>query len=135
MAAATVACWKCRSRIEVICIYCESGTVLGEPLSQFTVSSIRAIDSTLARQLAPWRSFREVDSEADQESYFANHCPSCGALHEDMHLHSEPGDPRVPHLARASRLSGTMAASTMRITGNRCASTRRIQQGSRALSF
>jgi hypothetical protein len=25
-------------------------------------------------------------SEADHEGYFANHCPRCGALPEDMHL-------------------------------------------------
>ena len=117
VAAATVACWKCRSRIEVICIYCESGTVLGEPLSQFTVSSIRAIDGTLARQLAPWRTFREVHSEADQESYFANHCPHCGALQEDMHLHSEPDHPffsiprSAPGAVRLTALEGRVRLS------------------------
>ena len=62
VASATVECWKCRSSIEVVCIYCESGTVLGEPLSQFTVSSIRAIDDVLAGQLAPWSTFRQTPS-------------------------------------------------------------------------
>ncbi|TLZ37867.1 MAG: hypothetical protein E6K23_16870 [Gammaproteobacteria bacterium] len=117
VAAATVACWKCRSRIEVICIYCESGTVLGEPLSQFTVSSIRAIDGTLARRLAPWPTFREVHSEVDQESHFANHCPHCGALQEDMHLHSEPGHPffsiprSAPGAVRLTALEGRVRLS------------------------
>src|SRR2546421_6111967 len=117
VAAATVACCKCRSRIEVICIYCESGTVLGEPLSQFTVSGIQAMDATLARQLAPWRTFREVHSEADQESYFANHCPHCGALQEDMHLHSEPDHPffsiprAAPGAVRLTALEGSVRLS------------------------
>jgi len=117
VASATVACWKCRSRIEVVCIYCESGTVPGEPLSQFTVSSIRAIDSVLARQLAPWRTFREVRSEADDESYFANHCPHCSALQDDMHLHSEPDHPffsiprSAPGAVRLTPLDGRVRLS------------------------
>src|SRR3954464_4931010 len=42
VAAATVACWQCHSSVEVICIYCESGTVSAEPLTHFTVSCLSA---------------------------------------------------------------------------------------------
>ena len=93
VAAATAPCQNCRAPIEVICIYCAGGTVMGEPLTEFTVSSIRAIDGALAAQLAPWPAFREVSDHTDDESYFANHCPRCGALQEDLYLHSEPDQP------------------------------------------
>ena len=56
-------CWRCQARIEVICIYRESGTASGEPLAQFTVSHISAMDSALARQLEPWGTFREGHGE------------------------------------------------------------------------
>src|SRR4030088_731185 len=69
------------------------GEVMGEPLTEFTVSSIRAIDGALAAQLAAWPAFREVSDHIDDESYFANHCPRCGALQEDLYLHSEPDQP------------------------------------------
>lgn len=93
VASAMAPCPACGSSIEVICIYCESGTVLDEPLTQFTVSHIRAVDDALAAQLAAWPTFREGYSESDQGSCFANHCPHCGAMQEDMYLHSEPEDP------------------------------------------
>ena len=93
VAAATAPCQNCRAPIEVICIYCAGGTVMSEPLTEFTVSSIRAIDGALAAQLAAWPAFREVSDHIDDESYFANHCPRCGALQEDLYLHSEPDQP------------------------------------------
>jgi hypothetical protein len=91
VAAATAPCQNCRAPIEVICIYCAGGTVMDEPLTEFTVSSIRAMDGALAAQLAAWPAFREVSDH--DESYFANHCPRCGALQEDLYLHSEPDQP------------------------------------------
>jgi len=59
VASTAIACWECHSTIEVICIHCESGTVAGEPLTQFTVSGIWAMDDALARQLVLWPSFRK----------------------------------------------------------------------------
>jgi hypothetical protein len=89
VASTTISCCRCHSKIEVICIHCESGIVSDEPLTQFTVSGIWAIDSALARQLEPWPFFRPVD----QASNFANHCSHCGAQQDDLHLHSDPGQP------------------------------------------
>jgi hypothetical protein len=58
VASASVPCWKWHSNIEVICIYCESGIASGEPLVQFSISNVWAMDSGLAQQLEPWRTFR-----------------------------------------------------------------------------
>jgi hypothetical protein len=88
---------RCRARNAIrrsrSCIHCESGTVSGDPLTQFTVSDVWAMDDALVRQLEPWPAFRKVDRPDFQESDFANHCPRCGALQEDSYLHSEPDDP------------------------------------------
>lgn len=92
VAAATVPCQRCRFSIEVICIHCKSGTVSGEPLGQFTVSDIRALDADLAHQLRPWPSFHEVRDPDAESSLFANHCSRCGAPQDDLYLHSEPDD-------------------------------------------
>ncbi len=89
VAAATTACQRCRSAIQVICIHCNSGTVSGEPLSQFTVADVVAVSNSLAEQLRQWPNYREVA----EGGYFANHCPSCGAAQDDMYLHSEPEEP------------------------------------------
>jgi hypothetical protein len=104
VASATVPCEKCHSKIEVICIHCESGTVSGDPLTQFTVSDVWAMDDALVRQLEPWPAFRKVASPDFQESDFFNHCPRCGALQDDFYLHSEPGDPffSIPRAAPGS---------------------------------
>ena len=101
VASTSESCWKCHSNIEVICIFCESGIASGEPLAQFSISNVWAMDSRLAQQLKPWRTFRNVHSAGDQESYFANHCSHCGALQEDLYLHSEPDQPffDIPHSA------------------------------------
>jgi hypothetical protein len=101
VAVATVACAKCNSNIEVICIHCESGTASEEPLTQFTVSDIAAMNDALARHLEPWPTFKRIDSSNLQAGNFANHCSFCGALQEDLYLHSEPDDvffsiPRAP---------------------------------------
>jgi hypothetical protein len=89
VAVTTIACCQCRTRIEVICIYCESGMVSDEPLERFTVSDIWAMDDALARQLEAWPYFQYVEAE----NHFANHCPHCGIEQEDMYLHSEPDQP------------------------------------------
>ena len=101
VAATTVSCWNCRSRIEVICIFCESGTASGELLTQFSVSHVWAMDGALGRQLEGWGHFRKVNAADGQESYFANHCPHCGAVQDDLYLHTEPDEPffDIPHAA------------------------------------
>ena len=45
----------------------------------------------------------ESYSEMDQASCFANHCPRCGAMQEDLYLHSEPDQPffGIPEAARS----------------------------------
>jgi hypothetical protein len=97
--------------------YCAGGTVRDDPLTEFTVSSIRAIDGALAAQLAAWPAFREVADHTDDESYFANHCPRCGALQEDLYLHSEPDQPffsiprAEPGAVRLTRLEGRVKLS------------------------
>jgi Domain of unknown function (DUF5710) len=119
VAAATTSCRRCRSRIEVICLYCESGTVSGDPLTRFTVCGIWAMDEGLAGQLKPWPTFREAGGPEQEGSYFANHCSHCGALQEDMYLHSEPEDPffDIPRAAPGS-ITLTPLAGTIRLSGS-----------------
>lgn len=93
VAAATVPCCSCHRSIEVICIYCETGTASGEPLTQFTVADVLALDETLARQLAAWPDFRPISGPGQDGPRFANHCPHCGAEQDDRDLHMEPGEP------------------------------------------
>ncbi len=99
VASTEVVCWKCAHDIEVICIYCESGVDVDEPMSRFTVSTIWSMDAALAYQLQPWPHFKKASAPTPHPTYFANHCPQCGAPQEDMHLHDEPDDPffSVPH--------------------------------------
>ena len=94
VASAQTSCVRCRESIEVICIYCESGAdrELGEPLRQFTVSNVWAMDSALAAQIARWRFYARGLGSSAEEDCFTNHCPHCGAAQEDYLLHAEPGD-------------------------------------------
>ena len=117
VAAATASCQQCNTNIEVICIHCESGTASDEPLTQFTVSHIWAIEHELARQLRRWPNFRKV-IESDDET-FANHCPHCGAQQDDMYLHSEPDEPflDIPDAAPGS-ISLTPLSGTVRLSGD-----------------
>jgi hypothetical protein len=85
---ATVPCEHCGADIEVICIHCFGGTVMEEPLAQFTVSDIREMDEALADQLALWPYFRKAP-----DAGFANYCTRCGEPQDDMLLHSEPEQP------------------------------------------
>jgi Domain of unknown function (DUF5710) len=94
VASAQTSCVRCRESIEVICIYCENGTdcELGEPLRQFTLSNVWAMDGALAAQIAPWRFYGRGPGSTPEEGCFTNHCPHCGAAQEDYLLHAEPGD-------------------------------------------
>lgn len=117
VAAATVPCCNCRQQIEVICIYCEAGIASGEPLTQFTVADVLALDEALARQLAPWPNFRQVAAPDSDGPRFANHCPHCGAEQDDRDLHGEPGEPffdisaAAPGVIRLIPLSGEIRLS------------------------
>jgi hypothetical protein len=101
--------------VEVICIHCESGIVSDEPLEQFTVSDIWAMDSALARQLEPWGFFKGIEGG----SGFANHCAHCGALQDDTYLHSEPDQPffNIPRAA-PGRIVLTALVGRVQLSGN-----------------
>jgi hypothetical protein len=94
VASARSSCVRCGHDIEVVCIYCKSGVdiEIGDPLVDFTVSNIWAIDRVLAKLIQRWPCFRKGVGEDSDEGNFANHCPHCGAMQEDYLLHSEPGD-------------------------------------------
>jgi len=99
VASTDVCCWKCNRDIEVICVYCETGVDVDEPLTRFTVSTIWAMDAALTCQMQRWPHFKRGSGRAVQPGYFANYCPHCGALQDDMALHDEPEDPffSIPH--------------------------------------
>jgi hypothetical protein len=82
------------------------------------VSDIWAMDESLIRQLQPWPTFRRAQAPGG-ESYFANHCSRCGALQEDMYLHSEPDQPffSIPHAAPGS-IKLTPLAGSIRFSGD-----------------
>jgi hypothetical protein len=103
VAAARSACVRCGHDIEVLCIYCKSGvdTEIGDPIADFTVFDIWAMDGVLAKLIERWPCYRKgvgedaedaQDAQDAQEGSFANHCPHCGAMQADYFLHSEPGD-------------------------------------------
>jgi hypothetical protein len=52
-------------------------------------TSVSEIDDTLQEQLARWPGFRFVPAEG----CFVNNCMRCGAVQDDMELHSEPDHP------------------------------------------
>jgi Domain of unknown function (DUF5710) len=94
VASTRTACVTCQGDIEVICIYCESGTdvEMDEAMARFTVSGIWAMDDALAAQLERWPLFKREVGAGSEEECFANHCSHCGAVQEDYRLHSEPED-------------------------------------------
>jgi hypothetical protein len=87
-ACANSVCWKCRSRIEVIAIYCAEGISEEEETREFTVFNITGIDDALSAQLKGWPQFRKGSTE--DSTYFANYCPHCGVMQEDNDLHVRP---------------------------------------------
>jgi len=119
VAAAAAACQRCHSPIRVICIHCASGLVFGDPLSQFTVSDVWAISDSLARELRRWPNYRKVLVQNQEDGYFANHCPNCGAAQDDMYLHSEPDEPffDIPCAAPGS-IELTPLAGSIQLSGD-----------------
>jgi len=114
IAAGTTSCQRCHAGIEVICVYCDSGTAYGDALTRFTVSDISAIDEALARQLEPWPNFRQVKDPGGEAGNFMNHCPGCGSPQEDIYLHCEPDElffnipSAAPGAIRLTPLEGTI---------------------------
>ena len=119
VAATVVGCRRCQTNIEVICIHCGSGTVWDEPLTQFTVSDIWAMEEALTRQLELWPTFRRTRTRKSETGHFANHCSHCGAVQEDLYLHTEPDDPffDIPH-APAGSIKLTPLSGTVRLGGD-----------------
>ena len=119
VAAGTAHCQQCRTRIEVICIHCGSGTVSGDPLDRFTVADVWAMDENLARQLQPWPTFRRTRDSDGAVGDFANHCPHCGTPQDDMYLHSEPDAPffDIPSASPGS-IKMTALAGTIQFSGD-----------------
>jgi len=119
VASTTIPCHRCHANIEVICIHCASGTVADEPLTEFTVSDIWAMDEALARQLRPWPNFRKPDPSQGEDGNFANYCPHCGEIQEDLYLHSEPDHPffDIPH-AQSGSVKLTSLNGTVRLGGS-----------------
>jgi hypothetical protein len=112
VASTRVACENCGRRIEVVCVYCESGVVDAEPLERFTAQQIRAVDPDLALQLRRWPRFRFDE----RYGCYLNHCGSCGAAQDEDALHGEPDRPffDVPGAAgRAVRLSALAGTITL----------------------
>jgi hypothetical protein len=119
VAAAVIPCQQCRTRTEVICIHCASGTVFGDPLSPFTVADIRTIDEDLARQLQAWPTYQRAQFPSGDLGDFTNHCSHCGAPQDDMYLHSEPDAPffDIPHAPPGS-IAMTPLVGTIRLSGD-----------------
>ncbi len=109
-----IKCWNCQIEIEVICLYCQTGFVDGEPMQDFSVSNVTQVDESLRLQLARWPKFHPVRRIGRTFGPFANHCPVCSKPQGDFYLHCQPGgiffsfqDPRGagtpdPRIARES---------------------------------
>jgi len=106
-------CCRCRRPIEVVAIYCRSGTVACEPLECFTVQSMWAADAALTAQLQRWPWFR-FDAACGA---WANHCPRCRALQNEDALHGEPDQPFFA-IAPAGSLRLTALAGTVQLSGD-----------------
>jgi hypothetical protein len=86
-----VTCWNCQTQVPVICMYCQTGFVDGEPMLDFSVSNVTRIDEALRVQLGCWPRYHPVLDRGSASDAFANHCPSCGKAQDDFYLHCQPG--------------------------------------------
>ena len=119
VASARSPCVSCGDDIKVVCIYCTSGvdTETDDPIADFTVFNIWAMDGVLANLIERWPCYRMGVGEDAGEGNFANHCPHCGAMQADYLLHSEPGDVffglamDTPGAAEFTALEGRVAMS------------------------
>jgi hypothetical protein len=100
-----IRCWNCKADIEVICLYCQTGFVDGEPMIDFSVSNVTNVDESLRLQLARWSNFHLKRRHGVDFGGFANHCPSCDRIQDDFYLHCRPHgiffsfqDPRAQEL-------------------------------------
>ena len=85
-----VKCWNCRTDIDVICLYCQTGFIEGEATLDFSVSNVTATDEALRLQLSQWPNFHPIRGRGGNGGY-ANHCPGCGKPQDDFYLHCQPG--------------------------------------------
>ena len=114
-----VRCWKCGAGVEVICLYCQTGLVLGRPLLHFSVSNVTALDERLRAQLARWPQFRLARRGPGAGNLYLNHCPDCGISQDDFFLHCQPEgvffsfDDR-----RAAKLAVTALRGLVRLSGD-----------------
>lgn len=88
--SALIRCWKCHASARVVCVYCETGWIDGEPYEQFTVSNITAVDTSLRRQLEQLPEFRFGQARVAGGRYLVNHCRRCGTQQADYYLHCDP---------------------------------------------
>lgn len=98
-----VSCWKCSAPVRAVGIVAnhvededEDGEYVpygDDPSEFFSLSYVTAIpDQLLAEIHAVTQHFKSATSATARQSYFANHCPSCGALQGDHYVHSEPDE-------------------------------------------
>ena len=116
LAAAQTRCWRCRGRMPVVCLYCLSGVVQGEPLEHFSVQNLQAIDAALAQQLQRWPHYR-FDEAA---GCWLNHCPHCQAAQQEHMLHEEPGQPFFDIDPAAAGLTLTPLVGLLHLSGDTC---------------
>jgi Domain of unknown function (DUF5710) len=119
LVSARTRCWKCNAGARVVCVYCESGYIDGEPYDQFTVSNITAVDAGLARQLEALPDFRFGQARVAGGRYLVNHCRRCGAQQADYYLHCEPSGVFFSFKnAPAGALEITPVAGRVRLAGD-----------------
>ena len=116
VASTSAECWRCHTRTEVVCVYCEAGEICSEPYERFTVSNITATDEALRRQLASWPSFRYTTLRGGVA--LVNHCTHCGARQEDYYLHCEPSGPFFSLRNALAPVRLTALQGTIRLTGD-----------------
>lgn len=106
-------CQHCGVSIPVICVFCEAGNYQGEPLKDFSVINITAMDHVLEGQLSPWPFFRRSGG------VYRNHCPRCLSPQEDLDLHCEPDGVFFHMSAHARRrMSMTRLQGVVRLNGD-----------------